>query len=98
MKDQKRATAVYRMVQEMVLNAAKHSGASELIVQFNIHDDEFHITVEDNGTGFDVANAKGGIGMQSIRSRAEFLNADLEIESGSEGTTYRVLIHAEQHV
>ena len=76
----------------MVLNAAKHSEASELIVQFNNHDNELHITVEDNGKGFDVANAKGGIGMQSIRSRAEFLNADLNVESSSEGTTFHVLV------
>ena len=64
-------------------NALRHSEATEISVQLIIDDSRLHITVEDNGKGFDpeVAEARGGNGLKNIRQRVTALNGNLEISS-----------------
>ncbi len=76
--------AVYRIVQELLTNAVKHSGASQVWVQCSEEDGKFFISVEDNGRGFDAKNdlfEKEGIGISNIRNRVEILNGQFDIDA-----------------
>ncbi|WP_185218038.1 sensor histidine kinase [Sphingobacterium mizutaii] len=78
--------AVYRIVQELLTNAVKHSGASQVWVQCSHDEGKFFISVEDNGQGFDAKNdlfEKDGIGISNIRNRVEILNGQLEIDTAA---------------
>ncbi|RLD60085.1 MAG: hypothetical protein DRJ05_05300 [Bacteroidetes bacterium] len=84
---------IYRIVQELVNNIVKHAKASEAIVQLMCNDERLYLTVEDNGTGFDPEKIKmNSAGMSNIRSRVDFLNGSLEIDSSpGKGTTVNII-------
>jgi two-component system, NarL family, sensor kinase len=74
---------VYRIVQELLNNAVKHSGADNILVQVMRHDNNLSITVEDNGKGFDekeIETARG-TGLKNIQSRVDYLKGQLDIKS-----------------
>ncbi|WP_126249101.1 tetratricopeptide repeat-containing sensor histidine kinase [Chitinophaga rhizosphaerae] len=74
--------SVYRIVQELLNNIIKHSGAGNAIVQLNHQDNLLSITVEDDGKGFLKDETGGaGMGLQSLASRAKALNGTMEIEA-----------------
>ncbi|MBL7698209.1 MAG: sensor histidine kinase [Chitinophagaceae bacterium] len=81
--DQTTEIIVYRIVQELLTNILKHSGASETFVQLIRDDKRLSIIVEDNGKGFDVASLETskGAGWTNIRSRVEYLKGQLDIHS-----------------
>ena len=84
---------MYRIVQELINNAIKHAEASEINVQMSCRKKLLQITVEDNGKGFDKNNIKGnGIGLNNIKSRIEFLHANLDIISDAKGTSTTIEI------
>lgn len=88
----KTETVIYRIIQELVTNILKHSKATEALIQFNYREDELFITVEDNGIGFDKNAVSTGIGCKNIKTRIDFLNAQLDVESSSAGTSYTISI------
>ncbi|MGI4759288.1 MAG: PAS domain S-box protein [Janthinobacterium lividum] len=76
------ATAVYRIVQELLNNVMKHAQAQEVFVQVSREDDQLHISVEDDGVGFDASNpARHGIGLAGIRTRVGLLGGTFTINS-----------------
>ncbi|HRE52864.1 MAG TPA: histidine kinase [Flavitalea sp.] len=83
---------IYRIVQELINNAVKHSGATTILVQIMRHDEErLNITVEDNGKGFDPKDAGyHSAGLRNIRSRVKYLNGKMDIQSepGSGASVY----------
>ncbi len=84
---------MYRIIQELVNNAIKHAEASQINVQMSCHNNLLQITVEDNGKGFDKNNIKnGGIGLNNIKSRVNFLQATLDIISDKKGTSITIEI------
>lgn len=89
--EKEKETAIYRIIQELLTNIIKHSKATEALVQINKHEKTLLLTIEDNGKGFDL-NTKGnnGIGLQNIKSRVGFLNANMDINSSSEGTSFNI--------
>jgi len=91
-------TAIYRIIQEIINNILKHSGASEAMVQINNHGDKLTLTVEDNGKGFDAYDTAKGIGLQNIKSRVDFLKADLDIDSSNKGTTVQIEMELDKMV
>lgn len=81
---------LYRIVQELLNNIIKHAHASEAIVQFNREGESLHVTVEDNGQGFNLQEAddKKHAGLDTIRSRVNYLNGNISIDSQKQiGTT-----------
>ncbi|MBE8714427.1 tetratricopeptide repeat-containing sensor histidine kinase [Sphingobacterium hungaricum] len=86
--------AVYRIVQELLTNAVKHSGASQVWVQCAETDGYFYITVEDNGLGFDAKKENvlsEGIGLSNIRNRVDILNGQLEIDAAEgKGASFHI--------
>lgn len=84
---------LFRIVQEAVANVLKHAQASEMDLQFFVHDQELVMTLEDNGKGFDVGSKAQGIGLQNIRARTDSLNGSLEISSQpGQGTSLMIRI------
>jgi signal transduction histidine kinase len=71
---------VYRIVQELVANAVRHAEARQVLVQLNRHAHQLSLTVEDDGKGFDpAAQAAGGMGLSSIRSRIDYVGGTFDI-------------------
>ena len=72
----------FRIVQELMGNILKHSGASEVFIQILKEDTNLLLCVEDNGKGFDTSAAnESGVGQRNIRSRVGFLHGTVEIDS-----------------
>jgi signal transduction histidine kinase len=94
----KKETVIYRMIQEMVNNIVKHSGATEALVQINLREEELVLEVEDNGRGFDINQSHKGLGLNTIYSRVDYLNAEIEAESSNLGTSYTIQIPIENRV
>lgn len=74
---------VYRIVQELLNNVVKHSGATIILAQVMRHDNNLSITVEDNGSGFNrqQTDLLKGTGLKNIQSRVDYLKGQLDIKS-----------------
>jgi signal transduction histidine kinase len=84
-------TCVYRVVQEALNNAARHSGAKNARVFVEQNDAGIDISVHDDGRGFDPQNTRG-LGMLGMEERVRRLGGSIRMESQSgNGTT--VLAH-----
>jgi PAS domain S-box-containing protein len=91
---------LFRVLQEAVHNAAKHSGVKRIEVQLHEESGTIHLIVKDFGKGFDVeAASKGkGLGLTSMRERVRLVNGTIAIESKPMGGTIihaRVLLESE---
>jgi signal transduction histidine kinase len=83
---------VLRVAQEGLTNAAKHAqGATQATVTLTRDNRLLTLTLHDDGPGFDVAVQGTGIGLASMRERAEALGGDLQLESGGGAGTTIVL-------
>ncbi len=87
---------IFRIIQEAMNNIAKYSGADRIEVSLVKQDGRIDLTVKDNGKGFDLnsthtrKDGKGGLGLTSMRERAESLKGALTIETAvGEGTVVR---------
>jgi PAS domain S-box-containing protein len=94
---------LFRVLQEAVNNADKHSGVKRIEVQLHTELGEIHLIVRDLGKGFDVAAVEQGkgLGLASMRERVRLINGTIAIESKPmAGTTIRVRIpfHSEESV
>jgi PAS domain S-box-containing protein len=84
---------LFRVLQEALHNAVKHSGVRHFAVELRGTSGEIHLTVRDSGAGFDpaVGMASRGLGLISIQERLHLVKGDFSIESQPKrGTT----IHA----
>jgi len=79
---------LFRIAQEAMQNAAKHSGAREISVQLRNTQHGLTLTVADDGVGFDVETAwKKGLGLISMAERLESIGGKLSVRSApGEGT------------
>ena len=78
---------IYRIMQEALANAARHSSAEKVIVSIQQSEECIEIMIQDNGIGFTIQNHYDGIGLESMRERAESLGGDITITSAvGEGT------------
>jgi signal transduction histidine kinase len=87
------SVGIYRIVQEALTNAAKHSSAS--LVQISVRDTPLALVVcvSDNGTGFDVGSTPRGFGITCMAERADLLGARLVVSSRiGAGTTVRLTV------
>jgi two-component system, NarL family, sensor kinase len=74
---------IYRIIQELVNNAIKHSEAKELVVQMIQEENRLCFIVLDDGKGFDpkIMEHCKGIGLASLQSRVNSFNGQIEINS-----------------
>lgn len=78
---------LYRIAQESLANAVKHSKAENVTVELECRGDgRLSLLVKDDGVGFDLLNNGsdfGGLGMEMMRHRAKIIGASLQFESAS---------------
>ena len=74
---------IFRAIQELMGNAARHSQATTLKVNLDMGNDLVRVSVDDNGKGFDpeVVQGTGSLGLKLIRERSEMLGGLFEIDS-----------------
>ncbi len=74
---------IYRIVQEAIQNVIKYANAKECRIEItNIDNKELHLTIEDNGVGFDSNKKENeGIGLKNMNDRAKTLNSKLNVTS-----------------
>jgi len=89
---------IYRIMQEALNNAAKHSRNNSVKVYLKKNRDSLELTIEDNGTGFDLKKIQSrdsnrkGMGLASMKERAQLSGGTFDIQSGYEtGTKIKVL-------
>lgn len=77
-------TAIYRIVQESLNNALKYSQAKQVKVSLSHVHNAIQLIVKDDGVGFDPAEINDGLGMglMSMRERAESVNGTLQVNAG----------------
>lgn len=86
------AIAVYRITQELVNNVLKHAAAKTTLVQLTKTGGQLSLTVEDDGKGFEQADAKG-FGWTTITNRVAFLKGTLDLQSeAGKGTSVFIQI------
>ena len=79
--------ALFKSLQELLNNAAKHARASKVEVEMQVKDGSTIVTVKDNGNGFDLSRLepsngnKEGFGLFSIRERLNYLGGQLDVET-----------------
>jgi signal transduction histidine kinase len=82
-------TAAYRIAQEALTNVARHSGARSAAVGVRARDGRLEVAVVDDGTGFgppDDDLGPEGVGLGSMRTRAQAVGGELTVTSGPDGT------------
>jgi PAS domain S-box-containing protein len=83
---------LFRVLQEALQNAMKHSGVRHFDVELRYGSDVIRLTVRDSGSGFDVAGAMNshGLGLVSMTERLKLVDGQLSIDSQPQhGTTIR---------
>ena len=88
---------LFRITQEAVVNAGRHSEAEAVSISLRRVEGEVELRVTDNGKGFSDghplgAGQPGHLGLASMRERAELMRGSLEIETSERGT--KVLVRA----
>lgn len=84
--------AVYRMVQELIINIIKHARATRASILITLNGDIISISIEDNGVGFREVSPKRGIGLGTIQNKVKLLNGTVDIKS-TKGNGTKIHIH-----
>ena len=88
--------ACYRIAAEALANAARHAGAHAVTLRAGLRVGELFLEVTDDGSGL-LGPARGtGLGLPSMRQRAEEIGGTLELTSGPGGTTVRARLPLEE--
>lgn len=82
---------VYRIVQEAISNSIRHSHATKIVVSLTCKGNLLGISVEDNGTGFDKARIRKGIGIRTITERAKDARGMVRLETNENGTAIKAM-------
>jgi signal transduction histidine kinase len=88
---------LYRIAIEALNNALKHASASRVVVRIHAEGERVELDVEDNGCGFDLEalEAGRGLGIRSMRERAEYHGGTFSVDSTpGHGTIVRMRIEA----
>ncbi|PLC15850.1 histidine kinase [Bacillus paralicheniformis] len=88
---------LYRIVQELLSNAVKHSKANEVLIMLVCIKEKVVLHYEDDGIGFDpdkLYQNSASMGLSGIRERVRALNGSLDIQT-AEGKGFRVAIEME---
>ena len=84
---------VFRVAQEALTNAARHSEAQRIAASLRSSDRGVELEVRDDGRGFAFAQSERGLGIGGMRERALLVGAELTIESRpGHGTTVRLSV------
>lgn len=96
--DETYAITLYRIIRESCINAVKYSECTKLVVTMYTHNQNIHITIRDNGKGFDVNSIDDNIdngnhfGLKLMIERIKQLFGVVDFESNSSGTSINIVI------
>lgn len=80
--DSKKELAIFRVVQELMNNAIKHSGASQINVNLRFTNNALAVGLSDNGKGFKLEEmTRTGLGLRNLESRSEMAGAKFKMKS-----------------
>lgn len=79
------------IIQEALYNIVKHAKATKIGILLEETRNGMMLTIRDNGIGFNVQKVKKGVGMESMRERAQKILARMNIESGDNGTVLQFM-------
>ena len=93
------ASDLFQIASEAVANAGRHANAEKVDITLSRSAGAVELVVEDDGEGFPISllernGAPGHIGFAGMRERAELLEAELDIATGSDGTRVYVRVPA----
>ena len=84
---------IYQIIQELFTNTIKYANAKNVDLHLTIYEKMFQLLFEDDGTGFNVKETQGGIGLSNIKNRIGQLNGKLAIDSAlNRGTVVTIEI------
>ncbi len=83
--DDATALHLYRVAQEAVTNAVKHSGAKNVLISLDRNPEHICVSVQDDGRGFTLRKRGKGLGLHMMRYRANALGGELKIERRKRG-------------
>ena len=92
--------SLFRIIQESLTNALKHSSATEISISMNTttaNDNKFiHLLIKDDGVGLDIDNINPGLGLLGIRERVEMLGGNIKLSGEkNKGLTIEIEIPVE---
>lgn len=91
------ASAVFRILRELLTNACRHSGTEEIRLQVTRTEEHLWLGVEDWGTGFDLEKVNGeDFGLQEVQQRAAMLGGAVIVDS-TPGKGTRVVVRFPAH-
>jgi signal transduction histidine kinase len=88
---------VYRIAQEALNNVAKHSHSKRVAVRLRFLPQVLILEVHDEGIGFHEKDARG-LGLVSMRERAEMVNGEIEFVTGGTGALVRLTVPLEDNL
>jgi signal transduction histidine kinase len=84
---------LFLIFKEAVVNVAKHSGASEVLIAIEPEKDYIWIQIKDNGKGFDCNAITDGNGLRNLKNRAVQIGGKLDVQSkAGEGTQINMVV------
>lgn len=72
---------LFLIFKEAINNAAKYSRATDVSISFLHQNNTLHITITDNGRGFELATASSGNGLKNMKERAHTIGGELTVRS-----------------
>ncbi|NOT50316.1 MAG: sensor histidine kinase [Chitinophagaceae bacterium] len=97
--DKQKELILFRIVQEVLNNAIKHSEAKSIIAKMIYGSDSFELLITDNGKGFKIDDPKrekqpgSGLGLRNMDNRAKLIGASFSMNSGpGAGTEVRIIL------
>lgn len=72
---------IFRIIQEQIQNILKQAAVQQANIILEKNKSKLHLSVEDDGKGFDLDNTKKGIGLTNIINRAEYFGGNVAINT-----------------
>lgn len=92
-----RALLVFRIIQELITNTFKHSGASQLMIVLDWQPDKLNIRYTDNGKGLPEKETRKGVGMWNIEQRVKHLKAVFQMRNPTVGSGLDITMEIPLH-
>ncbi len=99
--DPQKEMVLFRIVQEALHNAVKHSNATHLNVLMNYNAGNFTLSISDDGNGFNLEQlqaSQAGIGLKSMQNRAALIGGQFSLQSSkNNGTSISIQLPTTNH-
>ena len=86
--------AIYRVMQESLMNIHRHSGASQASISISVLDQELHLSIRDNGrkSGISRKGKTDGMGIMTMYERMGAIGGKLDLRRSSKGVSVLAIV------